>query len=98
MEDRLISNSRAQGLSLNVIIIAAIVLIVLIILWAIFTGKMAGFSKEMDECRGFKKYDACDEGYVNYPGNYGDYKYCCIRIGGETVEVGEPEDGSVTIE
>jgi len=35
---------KAQGLSLNTIIIAAIVLIVLIVLWAIFTGRMGGFS------------------------------------------------------
>jgi len=31
---------KAQGLSLNVIIVAAIALIVLIVLWAIFTGRM----------------------------------------------------------
>jgi len=36
---------KAQGLSLNTIIIAAIVLIVLIVLWAIFTGKMGGFTQ-----------------------------------------------------
>jgi len=43
---------KAQGLSLNVIIVAAIVLIVLIVLWAIFTGKMGGVSKELANCRG----------------------------------------------
>jgi len=36
---------KGQGLSLNVIIVAAIALIVLIVLWAIFTGRMGGFSK-----------------------------------------------------
>ncbi|MFH2028845.1 MAG: hypothetical protein ABIJ08_06915 [Nanoarchaeota archaeon] len=36
---------KAQGLSLQTIIIAAIVLIVLIVLWAIFTGQIGGFSK-----------------------------------------------------
>lgn len=45
-------NKRAQGLSLNTIIIAAIVLIVLIVLWAIFTGRMGGFAKEVAVCRG----------------------------------------------
>jgi len=44
-------NTKSQGLSLNVIIVAAIVLIVLIVLWAIFTGKIGGFSKELQECR-----------------------------------------------
>lgn len=36
---------KAQGLSLNTIIIAAIVLIVLVVLWAVFTGRMGVFSK-----------------------------------------------------
>ena len=36
---------KGQGLSLNTIIIAAIVLIVLIVLWAIFTGRMGNFTK-----------------------------------------------------
>ena len=35
---------KAQGLPLNVIIIAAIVLIVLVVLWAIFAGRMGKFS------------------------------------------------------
>ena len=38
---------KAQGLSLNTIIIAAIVLIVLIVLWAIFTGRMGGFAEQV---------------------------------------------------
>jgi len=45
-------NRKSQGLSLNVIIVAAIVLVVLIVLWSIFTGKIGGFSKELQECRG----------------------------------------------
>lgn len=35
---------KSQGLPLNTIIIAAIVLIVLIVLWAIFTGRMGEFT------------------------------------------------------
>jgi len=42
-------DKKGQGLSLNTIIIAAIVLIVLIVLWAIFTGKMGGFSTGISE-------------------------------------------------
>jgi len=42
---------KAQGLSLKTIIIAAVVLIVLIVLWSIFTGKMGGFSEELTVCR-----------------------------------------------
>ena len=43
---------KAQGLSLNVIIIAAIVLIVLIVLWSIFAGRMGVFSRELKKCKG----------------------------------------------
>ena len=36
-------NKKAQGISVNVIIVAAIALIVLVVLIAIFTGQMAEF-------------------------------------------------------
>ena len=36
---------RAQGLSINVIVIVAIALIVLVVLIAIFTGRLGGFVK-----------------------------------------------------
>ena len=53
-------NKKAQGLSLNVIIIAAVVLIVLIVLWSIFTGRMGVFTKGVVECRiGCKKLSEC---------------------------------------
>ena len=45
---KLLRNLKSQGLSLNVIIVAAIVLIVLIVLWAIFTGRIAGFAKGLE--------------------------------------------------
>jgi len=44
-------STKAQGLSLNVIIVAAIALIVLIVLWAVFTGRMGRTVSELDECR-----------------------------------------------
>ena len=40
---------RAQGLSINVIIIVAIALIVLVVLIAIFTGRLGSFVKGVDE-------------------------------------------------
>ena len=49
---KLFNNLKSQGLSLNTIIIAAIVLIVLIVLWAIFTGRIGLFSEELQECKG----------------------------------------------
>ena len=42
-------SKKSQGLSLNVIIVAAIVLIVLVVLWSIFTGRMGGFSEGVDD-------------------------------------------------
>jgi len=40
---------RAQGISVNTIIITAIALIVLVVLIAIFSGKMGIFSKEISD-------------------------------------------------
>lgn len=41
---------KAQGMSLNVIIIAALGLLVLVILAIIFTGKTGAFVRESDKC------------------------------------------------
>ncbi len=46
---------KAQGLSLNVIIVAAIALIVLVILVMIFTGKLGGFGEGVEEVSGEAK-------------------------------------------
>ena len=62
-------NKKSQGLSLNTIMITAIVLIVLVVLWAIFTGRMGllnpKFNPEKDECdewiNGIYSTDHCDE-------------------------------------
>ena len=40
---------KAQGLSINVIIVAAIALVVLVVLIAIFTGRMSIFGSELSE-------------------------------------------------
>ena len=42
-------SGKAQGLSINVIIVAAIALIVLVVLIAIFTGRLGLFSKGLGE-------------------------------------------------
>lgn len=42
---------KAQGLSLNIIIVAAIGLLVLVILSVIFIGKMGGTSRDIDNCQ-----------------------------------------------
>lgn len=80
---------KAEGLPLNTIIIAAIVLIVLIVLWAIFTGRMGGFTtgvkKQTEvECPAGGWKDACGPNEIIVPvsppaGQEG--KICC-RTGG----------------
>ena len=42
-------DKKGQGLSINVIIIVAIALIVLVVLVAVFTGRLGGFVKGVDE-------------------------------------------------
>lgn len=42
-------NKKAQGISLNVIIIAAIALIVLVVLVAIFTGRLGKLPSQLEE-------------------------------------------------
>lgn len=45
-------SKKAQGLSMNVIIIAAIALLVLVILAVIFIGRMGQTTKGIDICKG----------------------------------------------
>lgn len=44
-------NKRAQGISINVIIIAAIALLVLVIISIIFIGRMGKTRSEIDKCQ-----------------------------------------------
>jgi len=44
------NNKKAQGLSINVIIIAALALIVLVVLATIFTGRVRIFSQTLEDC------------------------------------------------
>jgi len=42
-------NNKGQSISINTIIVAAIALAVLVVLFAIFTGRIGGFSKGVQE-------------------------------------------------
>ena len=42
-------NTKAQGISINTIIIAAIGLAVLVVLFAIFTGRLGGFTQGVQD-------------------------------------------------
>jgi len=45
-------SKKAQGMSMNVIIIAALALLVLVILAVIFIGRMGTTTKGIDQCKG----------------------------------------------
>jgi flagellar basal body-associated protein FliL len=45
-------SKKAQGMSMNVIIIAALALLVLVILAIIFIGRMGSTTRGVDQCKG----------------------------------------------
>ena len=60
----MLHNKKGAELTLNVIVIAAIVLFVLVILLLIFTGRIGGFQKESAKCEtqgGICTLGACAE-------------------------------------
>lgn len=96
-------NKKGQGLPLNTIIIAAIVLIVLVVLWAIFTGRMGVFSKGVSdvtkgegcvEAGGVIKLETeggCNEACPAIYGNFKDIstgQVCCRPVGRCTGGIG----------
>lgn len=71
---------------MNVIIIAALALIVLVVLIIIFTGRMGIFGKGLNSCKGscvISSAECGDKPAVlvdNCNGKGKDYKYCCLEI------------------
>ncbi|MBR9706311.1 hypothetical protein GOV14_04700 [Candidatus Pacearchaeota archaeon] len=62
-------NKKAQGISINVIIIAAIALIVLVVLIAVFTGRFGLFSEGVEAaaaCEQACKAIGLDEAFAGY--------------------------------
>jgi len=77
-------NKKAQGLSLNTIIIAALVIMVLIILGLVFMGRMGSFGQKQESCqaKGGTCRTECAEGEMEMAGILGgicpeDYS-CCM--------------------
>ena len=76
---------KAQGISLNVIIIAAIALLVLVILSVIFMGRMGTFGTQTNDCenKGGSCLETCEG---DYPTPYTAWtcpeegQTCCIAI------------------
>jgi hypothetical protein len=78
---------KAQGLSLNVIIIAAIALLVLVILAIIFIGRMGTTTKGIDACKGqcidesLECNEELGEYYKELPGDCPqEGQICCVGV------------------
>ena len=77
-------NKKAQGLSLNTIIIAALVIMVLIILGLVFMGRMGSFGQKQESCqaKGGTCRTECAEGQMETTGFLGgacpEEHSCCI--------------------
>lgn len=82
---------KGQGLTMDVIIIAAISLVVLVVLVAIFTGRLGGFTSSIKDCGAqggtCMMEDACKEKGTIFPGKTScetdspDTPKCCIMTG-----------------
>jgi hypothetical protein len=62
--------SKKGDISLNMIIIAIIALLVLVIIAAVFTGRLALFNVGISDCKSIKNAQClfeCGDGYVNNP-------------------------------
>jgi len=81
---------KAQGISLNVVVIAALALLVLVILSVVFIGRMGFWGDDVNDCinKGGVCAPECGTGdAANYPTEYGVWrcdaesgtaKKCCI--------------------
>ncbi len=78
-------DKKAQGMSINIIVVAAVALLVMIILIAIFGQKMLNFSNEQDSCEargGTCQSEAtCDWPSVKINAECSDATpVCCINL------------------
>ncbi len=79
-------SKKGQGLPMNTIVIAALVLVVLVVLIMIFTGRMGGFTRSIQDCaeKGGECVSGseCDLDKGSLPiarGECGDGKICCSK-------------------
>lgn len=82
---------KAQGISINTIIIAALALLVLVVLSVIFLGRTGIFAKESASCLtngGSCVVGACPQGSTAYPSwscektSEGAFQRCCVSVAG----------------
>ena len=82
-------NKKAQGLSLNMVIVAAIALVVLVVIVLIFTGRLNIFAGTVGDCTA-KANQQCKPG-ATCDASAGETKttdkcpagnVCCLKVGG----------------
>lgn len=81
---------KGQGIALNVIIVAAIALLVLVILSVIFLGRIGTFGEKSSSCEdqgGICVVDSCPTGYTTFgalscpEASGGASQVCCVQTG-----------------
>ncbi len=81
-------NKKAQGISINVIIVAAIALLVLVVLSIIFVGRLGLFGEKTNACEtvGGTCYLTCPTGTTEYTAGAkcsdvdGVAQKCCLAV------------------
>jgi len=82
---------KAQGMSMNVIIIAAIALLVLVILAVIFIGRMGTTARGIDQCKGTcVSTDADCTGPQGLGPYYKITSEPCYRVGTKDLDTDRP--------
>lgn len=86
----MIKRGKAQGMPINVIIIAALALVVLFVLATLFTGRTRLFSENLESCaskQGVCKNTLCGTGEATMPNTKctqeeiaAGKKICCVRV------------------
>jgi hypothetical protein len=80
---------RAQGISINVIVVAAIALLVLVVLAVVFLGQTGKFTQGVNDCQsngGSCTTGACPSGTIEYSSNKcpdtssGARQSCCVKV------------------
>ena len=76
-------SKRGQGLPMNTIVIAALVLVVMVVLILIFTGRMGGFTQDIQQCtaKGGEcvGIGGCTQGNI-IDGKCPGTDVCCVKI------------------
>jgi hypothetical protein len=88
----MIKSKKAQGISLTVIVVAAIALLVMVVLILVFTGKIGNFTSNVDVCenKGGVCQDTCNRANLetelsgatckDSSGQPDNTQKCCLKV------------------